>query len=349
MIIIACFIALIILLEAILRFCGLSHRQSRLTIYEFDQELGWRNRASARQLRMIPDERGVAFHNIYSNPDGFATDEDHWHDSARKDVRSLMIVGDSFAAGEYLPYAKTFPYLIGAMMPELQVINTGVPGYAPDQYLMVARKYLPRYLVDITVIIFFPFNDICDLKRDTLSGYQRPNFGTSLEKPLNTPLQQTRGKPRTRNFIQKIADNSSIYTLIRPIIKNSNHVYNPKFWVVSEREITYSRDGMKQAALFMNQIQKENPKTKVFIYYMPHWEELLQPKVLAKNIHLFQNAIDEFGLASILPRALRHLSDPRKAYNIGDGHLSELGAKLVAEEIVQQVYTSMRLRASSMP
>lgn len=329
--------ASLFLLELVLRRYGLQPRQERLTVYEFDDELGWRNRKQAKQLRMIPQNHGFDFYFIYTDANGFPADKQRRYTVLDHKRPSIMLIGDSFVAGEYLPYKKNFAYLLAAMLPKFQVINTGVPGYAPDQYLMVSRRHLAHYNVKTAIVVFFPFNDIADLYRDNLFGYQRPVFGESFDRPTNLPLVRTYGKDRKRNYIQKIADNSAIYTLLRPLIKSSNRRYNREFWVTSIKDIIYDRTGMERALSFIGKIKKENPAVDLMIYYMPHCEELLHRDIFKKNIDLFKEIADGMGLAHITPDSFSCLSDPRIAYNIADGHLSAFGAELVAQEIYAKV------------
>jgi len=93
---------------------------------------------------------------------------------------SVAIIGDSFVEGYCLPYKKSFAYLLGDLVKDKQIINLGVNGYSPDQYLLYSRRHLKNFNVKDIIVAFFPYNDIPMVFRKYTEsqklGYSKPYF-----------------------------------------------------------------------------------------------------------------------------------------------------------------------------
>ena len=86
------------------------------------------------------------------------------NDSILLDKKSILILGDSFAFGQGIDYQHTF---CGLLENEYQIVNSAVPGWGPEQYLIVLKRYIELGLnIKYAIVGYFPFNDISDLKRD---------------------------------------------------------------------------------------------------------------------------------------------------------------------------------------
>jgi lysophospholipase L1-like esterase len=89
----------------------------------------------------------------------FAVDD--WGDRAARpggapdrELRSLVIAGESIAAGHGVEYEQTFASLLGNDL-GLQVVNTGCGGYAADQALLRLRDVLGRLRRPVAVVTTF--------------------------------------------------------------------------------------------------------------------------------------------------------------------------------------------------
>jgi len=80
---------------------------------------------------------------------------------------SILLLGDSFTFGQGVEYPYTFCGLMENEFKEYQIINTAVPGWGLEQYLIILKRYIKLGLnIQYAIIGYFPFNDISDLKRD---------------------------------------------------------------------------------------------------------------------------------------------------------------------------------------
>ena len=324
----------LMILEGYLRMSGVTGYQETLGIYEFDETLGWRTKQSSRTFRST---RNFAHFN-YFNPQGFPVDRENWRKSLDRNTPSIAFIGDSFTEGFYLPYEETFTYLVDQRFPNKQVVNLGVSGYAPDQYLLAARRHLGEYNITYVVGMFFPANDIPDLLKTEASGYAKPVFGESLDAPLNTPLQKLEGDSRVGfrgTVLRTLNDRSALARVSNPLIFK----YFPGLMGVSAPELTpveYSDLEMRKALRVIQQIAVEFPVERFVVYYVPEIAEVLDREIFNENIILFQDLCAELDLECHTPEStFQKVSDPNDLYIPVNRHFSKLGASLVADQIYQ--------------
>jgi len=224
------------------------------------------------------------------------------------------------------------------MFPNKQVVNLGVAGYAPDQYLLTARRHLDEYYLTDVVVMFFPANDIADLFRTDKNGYAKPMFGESLDAPLNTPLQKLEGDSRQGfrgTVLRKLNDRSALARVSNPLIFK----YVPGLMNVSARELTpdaHRDSAMRKALRVIQQIKAEFPVERFVVYYVPELKEVLDRKIFNDNIILFQDLCAELDMECHTPEStLQKVSDPEDLYIPVNRHFSKLGASLVADQIYE--------------
>ncbi|MBI3789905.1 MAG: SGNH/GDSL hydrolase family protein [Gemmatimonadetes bacterium] len=83
----------------------------------------------------------------------------------------LVVFGDSYVAGEFLPYSRTYgeelARALGTGIGEaVEVVPAAVPGYGPWQELLSMQADLPRFAPDAAVLVLLADNDFGDLVRD---------------------------------------------------------------------------------------------------------------------------------------------------------------------------------------
>ena len=90
------------------------------------------------------------------NSEGFRDDEFEELDTSRT---QLLFIGDSFTWGASAdPVSECF---VDRVEREgYACINLGIPGTEPNQYALVAEKYVPRFRPDMVCVMFFMGNDI---------------------------------------------------------------------------------------------------------------------------------------------------------------------------------------------
>jgi hypothetical protein len=135
-----------------------------------DPTLGWRLRPSWRGRHAHHD-----FDVSYSiNPSGFrgADPRDH-----RPPARQVAFVGDSFTFGIGVLDGETFTELMDRRQPAARrVYNYSVPGFATDQEVLLAERFVFSTRPDVLVLVTYLANDLFD-------------------NQLAMPLQVRRSKP----------------------------------------------------------------------------------------------------------------------------------------------------------
>lgn len=305
--------------EAMSRLAGFRPYVGRLVTYQFDPVLGWKPRPSFRYHHS--GETGSYF--VHFNPDGLPASADDWMVPADRERPSVALVGDSFTEGYYLPYPQSPAALLSGRVPR-QVLNFGVKGYSPDQYLLTARERLGSYNVSDIVVLFFPFNDIPHLASDRYLHYRKPLFGPSLDRPVNTPLVQE--EPLL------VSEHSALYVVLAKLYR--------RYLVPPPAEVDFDSGEMRRAVSMMSQIHRENPDASFLIYYVPSMDEFEAGPSLRRNLDLFQAACREQGVRCADP-SQRFGADgnPLAAYNPSDRHFSARGAGMVADHLAELLAT----------
>lgn len=321
------------LVEGILRLIGVTPQSDRLSIYEFHEELGWWPRQDFRYYRST---RYYAHFNYY-NSLRMPTSEADFSAAPDHTTPAIALIGDSFVESYYVPYEKSFPYLLDRAFDDEQVINLGVSGYSPEQYLLRARYELPKYNVDKVVVVLFAFNDVPATDRTNYQAYNKPVFGDDLKNPMNTPLVRSSETNSGGSILRQIANKSAIYTLLRPFYKG---YINP----TEEAEVTPESMRLDDAQYakairVIAAIKDLKPEAEFYITYMPMYQEIMDGEAFERGTSRFLQLCREADLQcyvpevnSFSPEELRRLFiEPMR----GDGHLSETGSAWYATFLLE--------------
>jgi hypothetical protein len=72
----------------------------------------------------------------------------------------VLHIGDSMVFGANVPRDQTFTVRLDELEPDVQHLNGGISGMAPDDYLVVLRRWVERQSVDLAVVYLFAGNDL---------------------------------------------------------------------------------------------------------------------------------------------------------------------------------------------
>ena len=184
-----------------------THHQAGRPMYfsfdTFDTKLGYRTRANIRNRRVFDNKV------LNTNADGFRGLREF---SLLKDPTKtrILLLGDSFTFGEGVSDDETYADVLQRALPNAEVINAGVHGYAHDQMLVMLREQL-RFKPDIVMLGYLP----ADLPRNLLSfrDYAKPWYtlgdsglelhGIPVPPPQST-LRMDWARPRVIDLIAAI-------------------------------------------------------------------------------------------------------------------------------------------------
>ena len=319
----------LILLEVVLRLMGFV---PELEPHEFDSELGWEPKRSFVVYRSTP----WYAHFVYFNADGFATTKEHLMDSVDRSVPTIALIGDSYVEGYSVPYEKSFARLLDQAIESRQVINLGVAGYAPEQYLLRARRHLPGFLVTDVVVVLFAENDLEQLDKPHYGPYDTPKFGKDLTRPVNTPLKNVRADDRDESFIRTLARGTAIYTITRPIFRGYIAPLEEQDLRDSTEESRFFGETQFRRALeIIGDIQRTVPEAKLHITYMPTPEEFVQD-AFRSNKRVFLKLCASKMLSCYVPGFFDQVNEGNlETYYIDparrEQHLTEHGSAKYAE------------------
>ncbi len=127
---------------------------NQYVFYRFDPVLGWAN---------LPNSRGrfsrIEFsHQVQINSLGM---RDREIVEKRDGALRVAFLGDSFTWGVGAAYGERFTEVLGTLNPRLDVLNFGVSGYAPIQYLLQLDQVL-ALKPDYVIVVFCLGNDLTD-------------------------------------------------------------------------------------------------------------------------------------------------------------------------------------------
>src|SRR5438445_8940611 len=78
-------------------------------------------------------------------------------------TRRVLHIGDSMVFGANVPRDQTFTARLDELELDVQHLNGGISGTAPDDYLVVLRRWVERQPVDMAVMYLFAGNDLAGI------------------------------------------------------------------------------------------------------------------------------------------------------------------------------------------
>ena len=312
------------LVEASLRVLGVETSESRLDIYKFDPVLGWVTPKSKAFYRSSSYWSG---HFSYYDAEGLPTSRAGFEAPPDRKGPSVLLVGDSFVESYYLPYEQTFPYLLARSIGDRKVVNLGVSGYGPEQYLLRLRAEAPKYDVSDVVVVFFAANDVPFIDELTYEGgYAKPVFGDDFDRPTNTPLPEPRRGRSTR--LKQRFKKTATYVALEPLI---GRWLFPGRTAVTHEELMLDERRFDKAVAMMAAGRALAPEGHYHVVYMAAYEECVDREALEHNLALFQRSCGRLRLSChVAPFAEMPRDTVGSQYIPHDGHLTAAGAATMA-------------------
>jgi hypothetical protein len=155
--------------------------------FKFDPVLGWANLPNIEgQFSRIEFSYPVKINSVGMR-DAEITDK-------RKDEFRVAMLGDSFTWGVGVAYGERFTEVVEALNPKINVLNFGVSGYAPIQYLLQIDQVL-ALKPDYVIVALCLGNDLIDNVDSDPYGHPKPVAelspdGTKVEI-VGYPLAET--------------------------------------------------------------------------------------------------------------------------------------------------------------
>ncbi len=236
----------------------------------------------------------------------------------------VMMLGDSFTFGEEVADRNTFSYILQKLLPQVEVINMGVHGYAHDQMLLFFKETGLKYKPDVVILGFVEI----DMYRNMLSfrDFAKPKFeldGQGELRLTNVPL------PSPEQVMKW--DWARLRSL--DLIRLAKHR-----WSISSG--AYEKQKRELTEALIAEILKETKKIGAvpMIMYLPYGKEIKDTRDTVKYEQFlfdFCQKTPDVHCFSTRPGFKKKLAKGRN-FNT-KGHYKRLGHYTVAEVIKKQL------------
>ena len=146
---------------------------NQYVFYRFDPKLGWNNLAGMQGQF----SRSEFSYTVKINPSGFWDAE---LTPKRADEFRVAMLGDSFTWGLGVPYGERFTEIVEARDPKINVLNLGVAGFSPVQYLLQLDQTF-ALKPDYIVVALCLGNDLADNVSFTPYNHPKPYVALSSD------------------------------------------------------------------------------------------------------------------------------------------------------------------------
>lgn len=196
----------LLMAEVVLRFSGLAEMSARFKC--FDALIGKVYCASSEGTFT----RANYSNYLVINSDGMIDRE--YPITKPEDTLRVALLGDSFAASEYLPAKEKFEGLLEHNLTEqlgksVEILNFGISAIETWNQLQIFHLRVAKYQPDITLLAFFWGNDIRDNIGQLRAGSPNPLLN-EYEAPHARRLKEVR-----KNFNKALWDSSLLYQMAR--------------------------------------------------------------------------------------------------------------------------------------
>ena len=107
--------------------------------------------------------------------------------------------------------------------------------------------------------------------------------------------------------------------------------------------IVYDNEKMLKPLKLIGTIAAENPKSNFFVYYIPRYENYINPQIYKTNINTYKQICDELNIrCEDVTEIFAEHNDVGIFYIPNDGHFSSMGSSLIANHLYQLLYTKNR-------
>lgn len=291
-------------------------RQGKMGLADYDPLKGWINRRNLKRAPHFFDKE------LSTNSVG-ARGTTEFKPIPSKDKRRILVVGDSFTFGSDVNDEETYAYYLEKSLPNVEVLNFGVPGYGQDQMLLYLRELVRTYRPHLVVLGFLEL----DMERNMLSfrDYEKPFF-----KIKNGELVQSRLVVSPPNKILRTEH------LKRGVFD----LFSTLFWQVYVRTGGYKTQMLTKTDLILKEMKRtvDGAEAKTVFFYLPNSEELLSEKETRGE--KFLRGVSEkyqviFGTARPSMNRIWKLGGKLGASTDGRAHYSPDGHRVVAGSLAE--------------
>lgn len=189
------------------------------------------------------------------------------------DEYRILVLGGSVTAGTDVEEKEIYvSYLQDSLNKDskkkFKIINAGVPGYSPFQYLYVLRNIGPKINADM-VLLDFAINDVLEGRAKPIHIDNKPEF-----RMKDAFLRLDSGQPMQRKIINRITD-----------LPRYTALYTVYFWLKKVVVRTFAKKEENFFAWMEEELLNENPSAFVEQSWEKTKQEVLDIRDMAKSQH----------------------------------------------------------------
>lgn len=153
----------------------------------------------------------------------FSTDEHGFRNpSPWPEQAEIVVVGDSMAFGYGVGDTATWTHRVNEALPALRLVNLGMIGTGPQQYLAVLRRHGLGLAPKLVLFMVFPGNDLSDI--ESFEAWQES--GTELD--YRRWRMGATANSEAPSVVDLIRDNSYLVAVLRDVRRNLVTPYKGK-------------------------------------------------------------------------------------------------------------------------
>ncbi len=328
---------------------GVGQRTNEFIFYEYNETLGWKNKANAAGVFNMAD----ASNYVEINSKGIR-DFDYGYKKGK--AKRIVVLGDShtwgFGINDSFRYTEVLENLSNG-----EVVNMGVAGYGTDQEYLTLKLEGLRYNPDVVIIGYHTGSDLEDNANNVRYGYPKPQFvfsdGKLKLEGVPAPLKE--------DWEKRVYENEAWYRKVDRVLSNNLLSYaffrNRLLAVGFLRNLSVKLELSKQERIEenfdekisltlqlikeMNELSKKN-KAKLLVVIIP-----TKVQVYSDGSGKQNKAIVEFAEENSI--LVLDLLDPfkeseEKLYFDIDPHWNANGNRLAAELIYEKLINESILK-----
>jgi len=322
------------------------------------QEVGQSERA---QSSSVPDPRfGYLLRPHFTGRTGrgdfhftFHTDEHGFRNPSPWPARAdVVVVGDSLAFGYGVDDDQAWPRLVAKALPGIDIINLGLAGFGPQQYLRVLESYGFALHPKLVLFMLFSGNDLIDA--GAFQKWLNANSDLTYEE-----WRMTGGESGDLGVVRRLLERSRLVTFLRGVRKSlSARLKGGTIEFADGRRVqlapTVLQSSLQMAhpgdptfELVMATIERARALTRAhgsqfLVLLMPTKEEVYLPRIgepAPPLVEAFRAALDRRGIPflDLTPELQAHARDAAPLFYEIDGHPNADGYRLIARVVADRL------------
>ncbi|MGH6942806.1 MAG: GDSL-type esterase/lipase family protein, partial [Geminicoccaceae bacterium] len=283
----------------------------------------------------------------------FTTDDHGFRNpSPWPEQADVVAVGDSMVFGYGVEDEQAWPRLVAKELPDTEIVNLGLIGAAPQQYLRVLEAFGLALHPKLVLFMLFPGNDLIDA--DAFQRWLDERTKLSYEE-----WRRTDGQPRYAGLLQQLLGGSRVLAFLRGA---RNALTSP----VTGSDIEFE-DGRRirlAPAMLYSSLERDHPGDPVFelvmttierartvsrrhgshflVLLMPTKEEVYLPRIgepAPPLVETFKTELEkrEVRFTDLTPYFRARSRDAAPLFFEIDGHPNAAGYRLIARVVADHL------------